>query len=143
MFDMVEPNDFQPGINSVDVSPRVPNTSHPILQCTAAMLESCGYSTGRVHPSGKYLFMQISSSTYQIDKVELSQKKIVDTGNYIVLDWLGQFSPDGTLVYGATNGSGSGYFVEIYGFNIATSTPSTGGGIWIPGSAPFFAAERY
>lgn len=143
MFDLVMPNDFQQGINYVDIYPRVPNTTHPIVNCTAEMLEACGYATGRVHPSGKYLFMQISSGTYQIDKVELSQRKIVDTGNYILLDWFSQFSPDGTLVYGTTNGSTSGYFVQIYGFNATTSAPTIGGTIWDPGFAPFFAVERY
>lgn len=143
MFDLVMPNDFQQGINYVDIYPRVPNTSHPILSCTAEMLQACAYDTGLVHPSGKYLFMRDSSNIYQIDKVELSQKRIVDTGNSVPLNWFGPFSPDGTLLYGSNNGSGLGYFVQIYGFNTTTSAVTAGGTIFVPGSAPIFTAERY
>jgi hypothetical protein len=143
MFDLVSPNDFQQGINYVNIYPRVPNTSQPILSCTANMLEECGYDSGHVHPSGKYLFMQASSNTYEIEKVELGQKKIVDTGNSILLDWFSQFSPNGSLVYGATTSSSSGYTIQIYGFDADTGTAATGGTIWDQGFAPFFSAQRY
>jgi len=55
VYDLVMPNDFQQGINYVDIYPRVPNAQQPLVHCTAEMLEACGYATGRVHPSGKYL----------------------------------------------------------------------------------------
>jgi len=41
---------------------------------------------------GKYLFMAIASDLTQIDKVELSQKKIVDTP--ITFPMRSPFSPD-------------------------------------------------
>jgi hypothetical protein len=137
-------NNWQQGVASVNIYPLVPNTSKPLLQCTATMLEACGYASGAaVHPSGKYVFMTISQDSAQIDKVELSQKKIVDTGNYIPYQF-GQFSPDGTLVYGIYNSS-PGYYLEIFGFNVATSAVTTGGYvISVPsGLDPYFVAQRY
>jgi hypothetical protein len=76
MFDFVTPNGFQQGVNSVNIYPRVPNTSQPLVQCTASMLEACGYAGGVAHPSGKYIFMGITGDTVQIERVELNQKKL-------------------------------------------------------------------
>ncbi len=86
MFDFVTPNPYQPGAESVNIYPVVPSTSTPLLSCTAQMLEACGYASGVAHPSGKYVFMAISQDSTQIDKVEISQKKIVDTSNYIPVE---------------------------------------------------------
>jgi hypothetical protein len=79
----------------------------------------------------------------QIDKVELSQKKIVDTGNYIPYQF-GQFSPDGTLVYGIYNSS-PGYYIEIFGFNVSTSAVMTNGYVISVSSAAdsYFVAQRF
>jgi hypothetical protein len=73
----------------------------------------------------------------------LNQKKIVDTGNYIPYQF-GQFSPDGTLVYGIYN-SNPGYYIEIFAFNTATSAVTTNGYfIGVPsGLDSYFVAERY
>jgi len=87
--------------------------------------------------------MQISPGTYQIDKVELAAKKIVDTGNYLLVPWLNQFSPDGTLVYGEGSWSGSGLPLNIFGFNVTTSAITPGGSIWIEGLGTPITAERY
>jgi hypothetical protein len=102
MFDFVNPNNYRQGINSVNsvnIYPRKPNTTKPLLQCTASMLQACGYAGGFAHPSGKYIFMEISQDTTQIDKVELGAKKIVDTSHYIPYRFFGVFSPDGTIAY--------------------------------------------
>jgi hypothetical protein len=143
MFDFVTPNNYDPGVNSVNIYPVQPNTNTPLVQCTATMLEACGYAGGVAHPSGKYVFMAISQGATQIDKVELSAKKIVDTSHYIPNN-VSQFSPDGTLVYGVSY-SNPGYYIEIYGFNVATSDVTTSGGIiGIPSINDFFVvAERY
>jgi hypothetical protein len=143
MFDFVMPNNYQQGVDRVNIYPAVPNVSKPLLQCTASMLQACGYAGGVVHPSGKYIFMMISQGTTQIDKVKLNQKKIVDTGNYIPYQF-GQFSPDGTLVYGIYN-SNPGYYIEIFAFNTATSAVTTNGYfIGVPsGLDSYFVAERY
>jgi hypothetical protein len=142
--DLQSPNDWQKGVNSVNIYPLVPNTSKLLLQCTAQMLEACGYASSYVvHPSGKYIFTAISGDVSQIDKIELSQKKIVDTGNYIPY-LFGQFSPDGTLVYGIYN-PGTEYYIEIFGFNAATSAVTTSGYyIYVPWWLdPYFVAQRY
>ena len=141
MFDFVQPNDFQQGIDYVNIGPVKRNTT-PLVHCTAKMLEACGNAGGFVHPSGKYLFMQISQDTTQIERVELSQHKIVDTGNYIPFSF-GRFSPDGSLIYANLNQS-TGYYIEIYGFNATTSAVQPGGAIYAPsGFDAYFTAERY
>jgi len=141
LFDFVTPNDYQPGAESVNIYPVVPVTSTPLLTCTAEMLEACGYSTGMAHPSGEYIFMAIAGDLTQIDKVEVSQEKIVDTSNYIPYE-VTQFSPDGTLVYGVQH-ENSGYQILISGFNVATSAVTPGGSISAPSMAdPFYVAER-
>jgi hypothetical protein len=141
MFDFVAPNNFQQGINWVNIDPVKPNTT-PAVHCTANMLEACGNATGVAHPSGKYLFMQISQDTTQIERVEVWQHKIVDTGNYIPYQF-GRFSPDGSLVYGILN-QGTSYTLEIYGFNQSTSAVTPGGAIFVPsGLDSYFVAERY
>jgi hypothetical protein len=144
MFDFVSPNNYQQGVNKVNIYPLVPNTSKTLVQCTATMLEACGFASGAVvHPSGKYVFTLISPNSVQIDKVQLSQKKIVDTGNYIPYQF-GQFSPDGTLVYGIYNSS-PGYYIEIFGFNVSTSAVTTNGYvISVPSAADsYFVAQRF
>jgi hypothetical protein len=141
MFDFVTPNNFQQGIDYVNIDPVKPNTK-PLVHCTANMLEACGYGGGVVHPSGRYLFMQISEDTTQIERVELGQHKIVATGNYIPYA-VGRFSPDGSLVYAVLSQS-SGYLIEIYGFNATSSAVRPGGAIYVPsGFDSYFAAERY
>ena len=143
LVELQSPNDWQKGVNSVNIYPLVPNTSKMLLQCTAQMLEACGYAGGAVvHPSGKYIFTAISGDVWQIDKIELSQKKIVDTGNYIPY-LFGQFSPDGTLVYGIYSPS-TDYYIEIFGFNASTSAVTSGYYIYVPWWLdPYFVAQRY
>jgi len=141
MFDFVTPNFFQQGIDYVNIDPVRPNAK-PLVHCTANMLEACGNVGGYVHPSGKYLFMRISQDTTQIERVELYQHKIVDTGNYIPYQF-GRFSPDGDLVYGVLNQS-TGYTLQIYGFDTTTSAVRPGGAIYVPsGFDAYFVAERY
>jgi hypothetical protein len=146
VFDFDMPNDYQPGANSVNIYPLTANTSTPLLQCTASMLESCGYAaTGVAHPSGKYVFMSDGQYFTEIDRVEMTAGKIVDTGNYIPFDFdeIGRFSPDGTIVYAI----GPGPFtsetnVEIYGFNVNTSEVTPGGAITLSGYEEFVATQR-
>lgn len=69
MFDFVTPNFFQQGIDYVNIDPVRPNAK-PLVHCTANMLEACGNVGGYVHPSAKYLFMQISQDTTQIERVD-------------------------------------------------------------------------
>jgi hypothetical protein len=147
VFLFQEPNDFQSGINSVSIYPLVPDTSAPLLNCTASMLESCGYGTGTAHPSGKYIFMSDTQNFTEIDRVELNSKKIVDTGNYIPYSFgplaiSGQFSPDGTIVYATSPVISGSYGIQIYGFNVATSDVTPGGAIGVPELDFFLATQR-
>jgi hypothetical protein len=142
MFDFAVPG-YQAGTNSVNVYPIVPNTKTPTIHCTGAMLEACGNATGVTHPSGKYVFMGISPDITQIDKVELSAHRIVDTGNYIPYGFP-RFSPDGSVVYTTNNLSNGDFDIEIYGFNATTSGVTPGGAIYVPsGLDAWLIAERY
>jgi hypothetical protein len=142
VFDFVSPNNYQQGVDSLNIYPLQRNTNKPLLTCHASMLEACGYAGGVAHPSGKYVFMEITQDSTQIDKVELSARKIVDTSYYIPYQFR-QFSPDGTLVYGTLNSS-PGFYIEIYGFNISTGAVRAGGIIGVPATFdPWFAAERH
>jgi hypothetical protein len=151
MFDFVYPDYGTP--TSMNIYPAVPNTSKPVLQCTASMLAACGAPNGVVaHPSGRYLFIGNSSgSATEIEQIEYSQKKIVDTGNQ-VLYTLGTFgpplSPDGSLVFGL-NYTGPGYYLQVSGFNVSTAQVTSGATIWVPSSGPnnlenaYFTATRF
>jgi hypothetical protein len=145
VFDLVTINDYQQGSNSVNIYPVQPNASAtPLVECTAAMLEACGYFSGLnlVDPSGKYVFLAISSGTTQIEKVEIGEHKIVDTSSYIPYT-VEQLSPDGSIAY-AVQESYPGLTLEIYGFNLATGAVTPGGAIGIPSAIdPWFTAERY
>jgi hypothetical protein len=139
MFVSASPDDYQQGLNSFDIYPLKPGTKTPIVNCTASMLEACGYSGGRAHPSGKYIFM----GTPQIEKVELSEKKLVVTPNYIPYRIAG-FSPDGTLVYTLNySWDGSYYDLGIYGFNLTSSEVTPGGYLNLPATDSYFVAQRY
>jgi hypothetical protein len=64
---------YSPGYNSLSIYPIVPGSANPapLLQCTAKMLQACGYAFDEaVHPSGKYIFSQIDTDTEQIVKIE-------------------------------------------------------------------------
>ena len=128
LIDFSIPNSYQQGIDTLSIYPVVPNSTKPLLQCTAAMLEACGYSLGElVHPSGKYIFFVIDFYTDQIASIDLATKKVVDTGHYIPYQ-VAKFSPDGTIVYGISVLTSS-YYVEIYGFDPATADVTTSGGV--------------
>jgi len=141
LFDFVVPFDYAEGYDSVNIYPVMPSSSTPMLTCTAAMLEACGSSVGFAHPSGKYVFMAIASDLTQIDKVELSQKKIVDSSNYVPY-WVTQFSPDGTLVYGIASVYSTDQLM-IDGFNVATSEVTPGGYIYLPSTYEGFLTAEW
>jgi hypothetical protein len=143
VFAFVMPNDYQQDIDSVNIYPLQPNTSSPLVQCTGAMLQACGNSRGWVHPSGQYVFMDISQDSTQIEQVDLSAKTIVDTSHYIPYAFYGQFSPDGTVVYPTYN-FGTQYYIEIFGFDRANANVTQGGIIDVPSNLDsFFVAQRY
>ncbi len=146
MFDFKNPAPYMTGYNSVNVYSVTSTSKTLLVHCAESMLEACGNSLGVAHPSGKYVFMGITQDTTQIDKVDLTEKKIVDTGNYIpgalAYGFTSEFSPDGTLVY-ATSQTNGNYLIQVFGFDVATSVVTPGGVIGPAISGPFYAAERY
>jgi hypothetical protein len=143
VFDFETPNNYQTGLNSVNIFPLVPDTTTPLVQCTASMLESCGYAKGVAHPSGRYIFMGDTEGFCEIDRVELEAKKILDTGNYIPSGFGGtpfysQFGADGTIAYAY----GSNNSIQIYGFNVETSEVTPGGSFPLPNSDFILATAR-
>ena len=126
------PNPYNVGLASVKVYPPTGGTK-PLFACTASMLEACGYGTyDWVDRSGNYIFIYISPDTTQITKLELQQKRIVDTGYYVSgIVWA--FSPDDVLVYAEDGQLSNPYIFYVYVFN-----PATGGVMYTGGqiSAP-------
>jgi hypothetical protein len=145
MFDFVFPD--YPNPDSINIYPAVPNTSKPQVQCTASMLAACGAPNGEVaHPSGRYLFIGNSSGfATEIEKIDYSGKKIVDTGNQVpyTLGGFGPpFSPDGTLVF-TTNFSGTGYNLQANAFNVTTSLVTNGAQLYVGSSGPYNVPSSY
>jgi hypothetical protein len=146
MFDFRTSGDY-PTVQSVNIYPAVPNTSKPLVQCTASMLAACGNfpNGGIAHPSGKYVFLRVSNTTTQIEKVDLANHRLVDTSNQIQ-NLVDQFSPDGTLAY-ASNYTGPGYYITVYGFNLTTSKVTPGGQIFVAQQGTvwdeFYPARRF
>lgn len=145
MFDFVYPD--YPNPDSINIYPAVPNTSKPEVQCTSAMLAACGAPNGEVaHPSGQYLFIGNSSgSATQIEKIDYSEKKFVDTGNKLPSTFNGYgppFSPDGTLAFTGINTS-SGYDLQANAFNVSTSQVKTGAQLSVGSSGPYNIPDAY
>ena len=146
MFDFRTSGDYPP-IQSIDIFPAVPNRSKPLVQCTASMIAACGNfpNGGIAHPSGKYVFLLVSNTTTQIERVDLKNHKLVDTSNQIP-NLVNQFSPDGTLAY-TSNYTGQGYYITVYGFNVTTSQVTPGGQIFVGQQGTvwdeFYPARRF
>jgi hypothetical protein len=142
MFDFVTPDNYETDANTLNIYPLVPNTSKPQIQCTATMLADCAAGPGQANPTGKYLLMWVSQSTSEIDEVDWSTNKIVSTGHYLPYA-NATFGPGGSLVY-AVNYVGTGYDIEIYGFDSSTGAVTAGGSISVPsGLDSYYTALRY
>jgi hypothetical protein len=150
MFDFVYPDNPPTSLN---IYPIEPNTSKPVLQCTASMLAACGALNGPVvHPSGQYIFIGNSNNSgTEIEKVEYGEKKIVDTGNRVpyALGLFGPpFSPDGSLIFGV-NYTGLGYYLQVNRFNVTTSQVTTGEEMFVLSTGAnntedaYFTARRF
>ena len=135
-----------PPTSWVDIYRVAPNVTTPLVNCTSSMWAICGdyelEPLPLVHPSGKYVFLAQydSSVTTYIGKVNYTTDEITQTS--LIPYGVGQFSPDGTIVY--ANGSTD---IEIYGFNLASGQVVQGGTIGGLASYPtpgtYLATERY
>ena len=102
--------------------------SEPLFSCTVTMLQACGYAlTAFVDPAGEYLFLQISDDVTQIAKIDMTAKKIVDTGNFVP-EQMRQMSPDRILIYTALQSTPN---VPIYVFDPKTGAVQPGGTIQV------------
>jgi DNA-binding beta-propeller fold protein YncE len=100
----------------------------PLFNCTATMLEACGYATWETpDPSGRYVFFQVSPDNTLIAKIELAQQRVVETGNYINGFVVG-FSPDDVLVYTQNQQVLNPSTYSIYVFDPATGGVTYSGG---------------
>lgn len=122
----------------VNIYQAQPNVSTPLVNCTSSMWSICGnYQSGLAHPSGKYVFLFDSNGVTDVGQVDFSTQQIAQTSSipYAV----GQFSPDGTIVY-ASDATG----IEIYGFSANSGQTTQGGAISLPtGTVTWRAAERH
>jgi hypothetical protein len=142
VFDFATPNNYEQGVSYVDIYQRQPNVSMPRLHCPASMLQACGYDGGRAHPSGQYVFMFNVQGATEVDKVELSSKRIVGPTSSTPYE-VQQFSPDGTIAYAANDVNGA-LEIEIYGFSLSTGELTAGGAISVPSDLDsWFTAERH
>jgi hypothetical protein len=137
LIDFNVPNDFNYGINSLNVYP-LSGGSTPIFSCTASMLQACGYGISEnVDPSGNYIFFQTDLNVTEVTRLELAEKQIVDTGNSFP-DLVQVFSPDDKLIY-ATNSNSTGT-IPIYVFDAATGAVTYNGGEITVAPPPFYGA---
>jgi hypothetical protein len=129
---------------SVKIFPFTASPKKPLIDCTASMLAACGEAGAFWQDvSGLYLFLQLSSD-FEIVKVDLDHKRIVDTGNTLNVLETPYLSPDDSILYGVlyTDEPETGS-VQIYGFNPNNGDLTTGGQIVPPGVlSEVFTAQR-
>lgn len=135
LLDFEIPNDYQQGINALNVYPLTGGTT-PIFSCTAAMLQTCGYGiSDAVDPSGNYIFFQISLGSTQITKLDLAAQEIVPTGSSFP-EVVQIFSPDDTLIYMRDQNANG--IIPIYVFDAATGSVNYNGGEITVQPLPFY-----
>ncbi len=112
---------------SLRIYPLAANAQIPIIDCTAAMLPACGEAGSFVQDvSGKYLALSIYPN-FQIVRVDLVNKQIIDTGSSFSDLQQPYFSPDDRIMYGVSYQFNGTSTIHVYGFNQST-------GALIPGS---------
>jgi hypothetical protein len=124
LIDFSVPNDYDIGINSVNVYP-LSGGPTPLFTCDASMLEACGYGLDmQVDPLGKFIFLQTSADNTQETRLESGAKRIVSTPYYLPYT-LQTFSPDDTLIYARPNSSNPPFIYPIYTFDSLTGALGT------------------
>ncbi len=122
------PNNTSYGDNSLNFYSL---SGKPVFSCAAAMLEACGYGLWNyLDPTGKFDLVETAPDQVEITKVELGQKKLVDTNNYVQGIFQG-FAPDEALIYTEQANQSNPWLYPIYVFNPNTGAVTyTGGEIW-------------
>jgi hypothetical protein len=135
LMDYEIPNDYQQGINSLNVYPL--NGGSPIFSCTASMLQVCGNGiSATVDPSGNYIFFQTGIYATEITKLDLANQQVVPTGSSFP-DAVQVFSPDDKLIY-STDQNANG-IIHIYTFDAAAGSAKYNGGEITVGPLPFYS----
>ena len=105
----------------------------PIITCTLTMLAGCGNALGALaHPSGQYIVLDNSLTMATLGRIDLIERRIVDTGDSIP-DLPLQFSPDGSLLYTLVpNNWQPPWQFQIYVFDQNTGAVQQGGTLQVP-----------
>lgn len=127
------------GWNAVNIY-SLTGAPNPLIECTVTMLQTCGDADNLyADPAGEYLFLQQSTNTVDIAKIDLATKTIVDTGNYLA-EPVWAFSPDRLLIYTGEPGQQKPYLIGIYVFNPQTGGVQPGGLLPVGGQFDYLAA---
>jgi hypothetical protein len=141
MFDFVQPNGVQQGVNYVTIFPLVPDTSQPLVHCDASMLEACGTPAERrilrastcSCGSRRIRFRSIASSQVKKGLWPREATSRTDSRSSVPADHSCTAQRLSLLPYD----------IDIYGFD-ATTGPVIPGGVIVPPSNldSFYVAER-
>jgi hypothetical protein len=115
----------------------------PLIDCTSAMLPACG-QTGQFWQdiSGQYLLLSLYSN-FELVKIDLQQKQIVDIGAAFSGLQQPYFSLDDRMIYGVSYKLGVYSTIQIYGFDPSTGGITTGQQIDVPATLwNVFPAKR-
>ena len=106
--------------SEVDIAPVVHEADlgdpPALIHCTSQMIAACATATYvRLDPAEQFVFATDGSkSTVHIFRIDLANKKLVDTGSSIPTSSPFAFSSDGSLVYVTAN---SGTAIQVYRFD--------------------------
>jgi hypothetical protein len=126
---------------SIRIYPLEADADNPVINCTSTMLPACSQA-GQFWQdiAGQYLVLA-TNPNFEIVKVELQQKQIVDTGSSVS----GQpyFSLDDLMIYGVDYQPGNNSTVQIYGFNPSNGAVTIGEQLTFPATLwNVFPAQR-
>jgi len=117
---------------SVRVFPLTVFPKQPLIDCDAAMLSACADAGSFWQDTtGEYLWLQLSDR-FEVVKVDLASKQIVDTGNSFANVGTPYFSPDDKILYMVLYDINGLSTIKIYGFDFATGGITPGGEISVP-----------
>ncbi|HZQ21234.1 MAG TPA: hypothetical protein VFA89_00250 [Terriglobales bacterium] len=131
------------GQTGVLVYPLTTNPKNPIIQCTSAMLMACGAAGDFWQdPTGTYLLLQLRN-TFDIAKINIADKEIVDTGSTFPATQTPYFSRDEAIMYGVQYNFDHVSVIQVYGFDANSGALTTGGQASVPASLwSVVAAQR-
>jgi hypothetical protein len=129
---------------SIRIFPFVANPQIPLIDCTSAMLPACGEAGAFLQdPTGQYLVMTLSTGNFEIVKIDLPGKTLVDTGTSFSNLLQPYFSVDGQIMYTVAYQFQGPSTIQINGFNRSTGGLTAGGQVTVPATMwNVFVAQR-